>query len=92
MKLKQNYTNLHLAQLFACSVSTVANIVIAANNLKAHSDHNLDFKVCTKNHKHFIDYEAFENLKAYNKTLLVRYQRHSFFTKKTSMCSSYLKK
>ena len=55
MKLKQNYTNLHLAQLFACSVSTVANIVIAANNLKAHSDHNLDFKVCTKNHKHFID-------------------------------------
>ena len=27
MKLRQNYTNLHLAQLFHCSVSTVANIV-----------------------------------------------------------------
>ena len=28
MKLKQNYTNLHLAQLFSCSVATIANIVL----------------------------------------------------------------
>ena len=28
MKLKQNYTNLHLAQLFSCSVSTISNIVL----------------------------------------------------------------
>jgi len=28
MKCKQNYTNLHLAQLFSCSISTIANIVI----------------------------------------------------------------
>ena len=28
MKLKQNYTNLHLAQLFHCSTSTVSNIVL----------------------------------------------------------------
>jgi len=27
MKLRQNYTNLHLAQLFHCSVSTISNIV-----------------------------------------------------------------
>ena len=27
MKVRQNYTNLHLAQLFNCSVSTIANIV-----------------------------------------------------------------
>ena len=27
MKLKQSYTNLHLAQLFTCSVATIANIV-----------------------------------------------------------------
>ena len=27
MKVKQNYTNLHLAQLFNCSVATIANIV-----------------------------------------------------------------
>ena len=27
MKLRQNYTNLHLAQLFNCSVGTVANII-----------------------------------------------------------------
>ena len=27
MKLTQNYTNLHLAQLFHCSVSTISNIV-----------------------------------------------------------------
>lgn len=27
MKLRQNYTNLHLAQLFSCSVATIANIV-----------------------------------------------------------------
>ena len=29
MKVRQNYTNLHLAQLFSCSVSTMANIVTA---------------------------------------------------------------
>ena len=28
MKLRQNYTNLHLAQLFSCSVATISNIVI----------------------------------------------------------------
>ena len=28
MKLKQNYTNLHPAQLFSCSVATVSNIVL----------------------------------------------------------------
>ena len=28
MKLRQNYTNLHLAQLFGCSVTTVTNIVL----------------------------------------------------------------
>ena len=28
MKLKQNYTNLHLAQLFSCSVATVSNTVL----------------------------------------------------------------
>jgi hypothetical protein len=28
MKLRQNYTNLHLAQLFHCSVTTIANIII----------------------------------------------------------------
>ena len=28
MKLRQNYTNLHLAQLFCCSVSTISNIVL----------------------------------------------------------------
>ena len=27
MKVKQNYTNLHLAQLFNCSVATIANII-----------------------------------------------------------------
>ena len=27
MKLRQNYTNLHLAQLFSCSVATIANVV-----------------------------------------------------------------
>ena len=27
MKLRQNYTNLHLAQLFSCSVGTISNIV-----------------------------------------------------------------
>ena len=27
MKVRQNYTNLHLAQLFNCSISTIANIV-----------------------------------------------------------------
>ena len=28
MKVRQNYTNLHLAQLFNCSVATISNIVI----------------------------------------------------------------
>lgn len=28
MKLKQNYTNLHLAQLFSCSVATISNIAL----------------------------------------------------------------
>ena len=28
MRLRQNYTNLHLAQLFSCSVATISNIVI----------------------------------------------------------------
>lgn len=28
MKVKQNYTNLHLAQLFSCSVATITNIEI----------------------------------------------------------------
>lgn len=28
MKLRQNYTNMHLAQLFSCSVGTISNIVI----------------------------------------------------------------
>ena len=28
MKLRQNYTNLHLAQLFHCSTSTVSNVVL----------------------------------------------------------------
>ena len=28
VKLKQNYTNLHLAQLFSCSVETISNIVL----------------------------------------------------------------
>ena len=27
MKLRQNYTNLHLVQLFSCSVGTISNIV-----------------------------------------------------------------
>ena len=27
MKLRQNYTNLHLANLFSCSVGTISNIV-----------------------------------------------------------------
>ena len=27
MKVRQNYTNLHLAQLFSCSTSTISNIV-----------------------------------------------------------------
>ena len=28
MKFRQNYTNLHLAQLFSCGVGTISNIVI----------------------------------------------------------------
>ena len=27
MKLRQNYTNLHIAQLFSCSVVTISNVV-----------------------------------------------------------------
>ena len=27
MKLRQNYTNLHIAQLFSCSVATISNVV-----------------------------------------------------------------
>lgn len=40
MKLTQNYTNLHLAQLFSCSVATVANIVLTF----VHVLHSLLFK------------------------------------------------
>ena len=40
MKLKQNYTNLHLAQLFSCSVATVSNIVLTF----VHVLHSLLFK------------------------------------------------
>ena len=29
MKVRQNYTNLHLAQLFSCSETTISNVVIA---------------------------------------------------------------
>ena len=31
MKVRQDYTNLHLAQLFSSSVSTIANIVTTSN-------------------------------------------------------------
>ena len=40
MKLKQNYTYLHLAQLFSCSVATVCNIVLTF----VHVLHSLLFK------------------------------------------------
>ena len=33
MKLRQNYTNLHLAQLFSCSVGTISNIVTTFVNV-----------------------------------------------------------
>ena len=31
MKVRQDYTNLHLAQLFSCSVPTIANIFTTSN-------------------------------------------------------------
>ena len=40
MKLKQNYTNLHLAQLFSCSVATIAKIILTF----VHVLHSLLFK------------------------------------------------
>ncbi|XP_030262145.1 uncharacterized protein LOC115574631 [Sparus aurata] len=40
MKVRQNYTHLHLAQLFSCSTATVANVV----KTFIHSLHNLLFK------------------------------------------------
>ncbi|XP_031549228.1 uncharacterized protein LOC116286789 [Actinia tenebrosa] len=40
MKLRQNYTNLHLAQLFSCSHSTISNIIITF----VHVLHELLFK------------------------------------------------
>lgn len=43
IKLKQNYTNLHLAQLFSCSVATIANIVLTF----VHVLHSLLFKDIT---------------------------------------------
>lgn len=33
MKVRQNYTNLHLAQLFSCSVATIANIVLTFSHV-----------------------------------------------------------
>lgn len=40
MKLRQNYTNLHLAQLYSCSVTTISNIVTTF----VHVLHNILFK------------------------------------------------
>jgi len=40
MKLRQNYTNLHLSQLFSCSVGTISNIVLTF----VHVLHDLLFK------------------------------------------------
>jgi len=40
MKLRQNYTNLHLAQLYSCSVGTISNVIITF----IHVLHNLLFK------------------------------------------------
>ncbi|XP_022805408.1 uncharacterized protein LOC111342575 [Stylophora pistillata] len=40
MKLKQNYTNLHLAKLFSCSAATIANTVLTF----VHVLHSLLFK------------------------------------------------
>ena len=31
IKVREDYSNLHLAQLFSCSVSTIANIVTTSN-------------------------------------------------------------
>ena len=39
MKLRQNYTNLHIAQLFSCSVATISNVVITF----VHVLHNILF-------------------------------------------------
>ena len=33
MKVRQNYTQLHLAQLFHCSVATISNIVITSTHV-----------------------------------------------------------
>ena len=40
MKLRQNYTNLHLAQLFSCSEATISNIFLTF----LHVLHSLFFK------------------------------------------------
>ena len=40
MKVRQNYTSLHLAQLFSCSVATISNIVITF----IHVLHDIVFK------------------------------------------------
>ncbi|XP_044168130.1 uncharacterized protein LOC114973302 [Acropora millepora] len=42
MKLRQNYTNLHLAQLFACSDKTISNVVLTF----AHVLHKLLYQDC----------------------------------------------
>jgi hypothetical protein len=40
MKLRQNYTNLHIAELYACSVGTISNVVLAFIDLL----HDIFFK------------------------------------------------
>ena len=42
MKLRQNYTNLHLAQLFACSNKTISNVVLTF----VHVRHKLLYQDC----------------------------------------------
>ena len=37
IKVREDYSNLHLAQLFSCSVSTIANIVTALILIVIHS-------------------------------------------------------
>ena len=39
MKLRQNYTNLHIAQLFSCSIATISNVVTTF----IHALHNILF-------------------------------------------------
>ena len=50
MKLRQNYTNLHLAQLFSCSVATIANIVTTfihvLHSILFHENHSIQGKKC----------------------------------------------